>query len=419
MQWSGAPTSGGNLKFSTGTTYQVKSINGNFFTTIQYPNLWAPISAVVPATSDGNPDDSSYDCDPLTELARCGRFVKLWKVCHAAGEDVTWSNVRVRTFCDERDDCKSLDKFAEFYQNKMAQRRAVDTQAASANSRLQTSLYGMAAAPIPSFVVSSKSRVVSKSILARRLESTTERRSSSSVLYVMASTRHTEFMGAYSLTNSSSLCFEHHTGNFVLWKDEQRACWCISKFAGDSQAFAVCFADTPISLTKTSSMQAIQEVEKLDDWYVVGNDQNDDMCCSGSITGSSTAYDRPDSCSKFGWVQDSMRVGTTPLCCLSMIDEKFPNDVRTLKESALMTQSPSVTKESKHPYLPRTDDKFEVKVKGAKSISVSFDPATKTEGGCDWIGFYSDAACSTSIGSQWSGGQGGGRRNFPGVSASK
>merc|ERR1740138_1499376 len=80
-----------------------------------------------------------------------------------------------------------------------------------------------------------------------------------------------------------------------------------------------------------------------------------------------------------------------------------------------MTQSPSVTKESKHPYLLRTDDKFEVKVKGAKSISVSFDPATKTEGGCDWIGFYSDAACSTSIGSQWSGGQGGGRRNFPGL----
>ena len=44
--------------------------------------------------------------------------------------------------------------------------------------------------------------------------------------------------------------------------------------------------------------------------------------------------------------------------------------------------------ESKHPYDNSMDEYTPVKIKGAKRLSVSFDPMSATENGCDWVRFY-------------------------------
>lgn len=58
-----------------------------------------------------------------------------------------------------------------------------------------------------------------------------------------------------------------------------------------------------------------------------------------------------------------------------------------------------------------------VRIPGAKRLTVSFDPQTATEGGCDWIRFYSDSAHNDTIpgADQFTGGKDGASSNWPGV----
>jgi hypothetical protein len=50
----------------------------------------------------------------------------------------------------------------------------------------------------------------------------------------------------------------------------------------------------------------------------------------------------------------------------------------------------TVVLESKHPYLPFTDETIELKIPGAASMTVTFDEKTKTEHSYDYVKFYKD-----------------------------
>jgi hypothetical protein len=63
--------------------------------------------------------------------------------------------------------------------------------------------------------------------------------------------------------------------------------------------------------------------------------------------------------------------------------------------SANVHRSSPVILESSHPYENYLDQFFPVYCKGAEKLSISFDPQTKTEHGCDYCNFYTDSSHST------------------------
>jgi len=58
----------------------------------------------------------------------------------------------------------------------------------------------------------------------------------------------------------------------------------------------------------------------------------------------------------------------------------------------------SVVVESLHPYLAYTNKLFTVSIIGAKSISVVFDPQTRTEHSYDWVRFWKDREKKVPVG---------------------
>jgi hypothetical protein len=68
----------------------------------------------------------------------------------------------------------------------------------------------------------------------------------------------------------------------------------------------------------------------------------------------------------------------------------------------------TVVLESKHPYLPFTDETIELKIPGAASMTVTFDEKTKTEQSYDYVKFYKDREKTKLIASdKFSGGRSG------------
>ena len=74
----------------------------------------------------------------------------------------------------------------------------------------------------------------------------------------------------------------------------------------------------------------------------------------------------------------------------------------------------TVVKESAHPYAHNMNSVEECFFKGAKKLTIAFDPKTSTENGCDNVTFYKDQGLSEVIGERYSGGKDGGSCNWPG-----
>lgn len=69
--------------------------------------------------------------------------------------------------------------------------------------------------------------------------------------------------------------------------------------------------------------------------------------------------------------------------------------------------------ETPHPYPDGMNDGRDIKVDGAESLIIVFDPLSATEQNCDHITFYTDATRTVAIGETYSGRQG--TQNFPGA----
>ncbi|CAM9282574.1 unnamed protein product, partial [Sphacelaria rigidula] len=72
--------------------------------------------------------------------------------------------------------------------------------------------------------------------------------------------------------------------------------------------------------------------------------------------------------------------------------------------------------ESAHPYPNSADDFWEVHIPGAISVTVRFDPKSKTEPDYDFVRFYKDDTRTQTWGlDKYHGGQAGSASNWPGV----
>lgn len=71
--------------------------------------------------------------------------------------------------------------------------------------------------------------------------------------------------------------------------------------------------------------------------------------------------------------------------------------------------------ESAHPYENNMNSFTPYSIKGAKKLTIIFDPQTRTEGGCDHVKFFKDSSQSEMWGEQYTGGKDNGSSNWPGM----
>lgn len=71
--------------------------------------------------------------------------------------------------------------------------------------------------------------------------------------------------------------------------------------------------------------------------------------------------------------------------------------------------------ECAHPYRNDTNDVREIRIPGAASLTIRFDPATSTEAQCDFCQFFRDRLLTEPISPPFSGGYQGTLRHFPGL----
>lgn len=78
---------------------------------------------------------------------------------------------------------------------------------------------------------------------------------------------------------------------------------------------------------------------------------------------------------------------------------------------------PELMFESHHPYEDSQDTYIPVKIPGARSIVVTFDPETRTECNCDYVIFYTDDSHNTKVPNSdtYTGGKDGSNSNWPGL----
>jgi hypothetical protein len=67
-------------------------------------------------------------------------------------------------------------------------------------------------------------------------------------------------------------------------------------------------------------------------------------------------------------------------------------------EKVLISETVEVVVESEHPYLNDTNKMYTIEIPGASSITLRFDPASKTEDNYDYVTLYKDATKSAWIG---------------------
>ncbi|MDR3738880.1 MAG: hypothetical protein P4L40_07650, partial [Terracidiphilus sp.] len=70
---------------------------------------------------------------------------------------------------------------------------------------------------------------------------------------------------------------------------------------------------------------------------------------------------------------------------------------------------------SQHPYSDNMDTQHPIHIPGATRMFLTFDSESRTEQNHDYVEIYLDAARSLQFGGKFTGGRGGGDRNFPGV----
>jgi hypothetical protein len=72
--------------------------------------------------------------------------------------------------------------------------------------------------------------------------------------------------------------------------------------------------------------------------------------------------------------------------------------------------------ESAHPYADNMNTYEEISFPGASAVEIIVDPASSTEGGCDYLRFYCDNSRQVFFGQEkYHGGRGGGGKLYPGV----
>ncbi len=78
-----------------------------------------------------------------------------------------------------------------------------------------------------------------------------------------------------------------------------------------------------------------------------------------------------------------------PLLSLSQPMTAIEAVVPDHRRSVTLTSGSSTvverTYESNHPYANSMDEANTVNIPGARSITITFDPQTRTEAGCDWL----------------------------------
>jgi len=67
-----------------------------------------------------------------------------------------------------------------------------------------------------------------------------------------------------------------------------------------------------------------------------------------------------------------------------------PSRMKTTSSQTDSMVKKVLTFESKHPYMPYTDETIEIKIPGAASMTITFDGKTKTEHSYDYVKFYKD-----------------------------
>lgn len=71
--------------------------------------------------------------------------------------------------------------------------------------------------------------------------------------------------------------------------------------------------------------------------------------------------------------------------------------------------------ESPHPYENNSNIFTPYRIRGAKKLTIIFDPQTRTESGCDYLKFFKDASHGEMWGEQYTGGKDNGNSNWPGM----
>jgi hypothetical protein len=67
------------------------------------------------------------------------------------------------------------------------------------------------------------------------------------------------------------------------------------------------------------------------------------------------------------------------------LEAGLPAHKRTVPTTASTTSTVEQSYECGHPYANSMDETTSVCIPGAQSITIVFDPRTRTEAGCDWL----------------------------------
>ena len=106
-----------------------------------------------------------------------------------------------------------------------------------------------------------------------------------------------------------------------------------------------------------------------------------------------------------GWVLRDILTNLTPSLVQSALITPADLHSKPGVDEAGKSRPVKVTEviESEHPYKDNVNFLKEIKLNGAKELSISFDPRTSTEGGSDWVQFYADEGKSKSLSQRFSG----------------
>jgi hypothetical protein len=70
---------------------------------------------------------------------------------------------------------------------------------------------------------------------------------------------------------------------------------------------------------------------------------------------------------------------------MKTLEEALPVNRRVLQVSATSSSTVEQVYECLHPYANSMDESSNICIPGAQSITIVFDPQTRTEAGCDWL----------------------------------
>ena len=95
------------------------------------------------------------------------------------------------------------------------------------------------------------------------------------------------------------------------------------------------------------------------------------------------------------------------------VDKVLPLDKTLLQVGPVARALTEI--ETPHPYLPNSEQYWNVEVPGAESYSVTFSDASRTEKNYDFVTFYGDDNSTVYGEAKYTGGMNSSERNFPGI----